>query len=129
MGEATAAYAQFSEDTVAAARFDNIPLDPKYKGFFHLPGTQTLLKIGGHFKTDFIYDLKPAGNPDQFVPASIPIPTVVGVNNANVSVRPSRLSLDFRIPSSKIGDVRFYVEGDLPAVTFASCPCMSTTDH
>jgi hypothetical protein len=113
VGEATATYRQFSEDTVAAARFNNVPLDPKYHGYFRLPGTQTILKIGGYFKTDFIYDLKPAGNTDSFIPSSIPIPTVVGVNNATVSVRPTRLSLDFRVPSAKVGDVRFYVEGDL----------------
>lgn len=112
VGQATATYTTFSEDSVAAARFNNVPLDPKYHGFFRLPGTETLLKIGGYFKTDFIYDLKPAGNPDAFVPSSIPIPTVVGVNNATVSVRPTRLSLDFRVPTTKIGDVRFYVEGD-----------------
>src|SRR2546429_3400298 len=66
-----------------------------------------------YFKTDFIYDLKPAGNTDAFVPSSIPIPTVVGVNNTTVSIRPTRLSLDFRVPTTNIGDVRFYVEGDL----------------
>jgi hypothetical protein len=113
VGNATATYQQFSEDTIAAARFNNVPLDPQYNGFFQLPGTQTLLKIGGYFKTDFIYDLKPAGNTDSFIPSSFPIPTVVGVNNTTVSVRPTRLSLDFRIPSAKVGDVRFYLEGDL----------------
>jgi len=113
VGEATATYQEFSEDTVAAPRFDNVPLDPKYTGFFRLPGTQTILKIGGYFKTDFIYDLKPAGNTDSFIPSSIPIPTAVGVNNATVSIRPTRLSLDFRVPSTRIGEVRFYVEGDL----------------
>ena len=113
LGDATATYRTFSEDNFAAARFDNVPLDPKYKGFFRLPGTQTILKIGGYFKTDFIYDFKPAGNPESFIPSSIPIPTVVGVNNATVSIRPTRLSLDFRIPSTQLGDVRFYVEGDL----------------
>jgi DcaP outer membrane protein len=113
VGNATATYEEFSEDTVAAPRFDNIPLDPKYSGFFRLPGTQTILKIGGYFKTDFIYDLKPAGNTDSFIPSSIPIPTVVGVNNATVSIRPTRLSLDFRVPSTRVGEVRFYVEGDL----------------
>ncbi len=113
VGQATATYTTFSEDSVAAARFNNVPLDPKYHGFFRLPGTETLLKIGGYFKTDFIYDLKPAGNTDSFIPSSIPIPTVVGVNNAAVSIRPTRLSLDFRVPTTKIGDVRFYVEGDL----------------
>jgi hypothetical protein len=113
VGEATATFQQFSEDTVAAARFNNVPLDPKYNGFFQLPGTQTILKIGGYFKTDSIYDLKPAGNTDSFIPSSIPIPTTVGVNNATVSIRPTRLSLDFRIPGKKVGDVRFYLEGDL----------------
>jgi len=113
VGDATASFTQFSEDKVAAARYDNVPLDPKYKGYFRLPGTQTLLKIGGYFKTDFIYDLKPAGNTDSFIPSSIPVPNVVNVNNATVSVRPTRLNLDFRSPSTKVGDVRFYLEGDL----------------
>ena len=113
VGNATATFTQFSEDKVAAARFDNVPLDPKYKGYFRIPGTQTLLKIGGYFKTDFIYDLKPAGNTDSFIPSSIPVPNTVNVNNATVSIRPTRLNLDFRIPSTKIGDVRFYLEGDL----------------
>ena len=112
VGQATATYTTFSEDTVAAARFDNVPLDPKYHGFFRLPGTQTILKIGGYFKTDFIYDLKPAGNTDSFIPSSIPIPSPVTVNNSTVSVRPTRLSLDFRVPSAKVGEVRFYVEAD-----------------
>jgi DcaP outer membrane protein len=112
VGQATSTYTTFSEDTVAAARFNNVPLDPKYNGFFRLPGTQTILKIGGYFKTDFIYDLKPAGNTDSFIPSSFPIPSVVTVNNSTISVRPTRLSLDFRVPTTKIGDVRFYVEGD-----------------
>jgi len=113
VGEATASYNEFGDDPQAAPRYNNVPLDPKYHGFFHLPGTQTILKIGGYFKTDFIYDLKPPGNTAAFVPSSIPIPQIVTVNNANVSIQPTRMSLDFRIPSTRIGEVRFYVEGDL----------------
>lgn len=113
VGKQTETYVEFSEDPVAAPRYDNVPLDPKYSGFFRLPGTQTILKIGGYFKTDFIYDLKPAGNSDAFIPASIPIPQVATVNNSTVSIRPTRLNLDFRIPSTKIGEVRFYLEGDM----------------
>lgn len=112
LGQLTATYNTFSQDSDAAPRYDNVPLDPKYHGFFRLPGTQTILKIGGYFKTDFIYDLKPPGNTDAFVPSSIPIPQIVTVNNTTVSVRPTRLSLDFRIPSTRIGEVRFYAEGD-----------------
>ena len=111
VGEATASYDTFSENSVAAARFNNVPLDPKYHGYFYLPGTQTLLKIGGYFKTDFMYDMKQAGNADEFIPSSIPVPGVRGVHNSNVSIRPTRLNLDFRIPT-KMGDARFYVEGD-----------------
>jgi DcaP outer membrane protein len=112
VGEATAAYREFSEDTFAAARFNNVPLDPKYHGFFRLPGTQTILKIGGYFKSDFMYDLKAAGNADSFIPSSFPIPQPTGINNTTVSIRPTRLSLDFRVPYTQVGEVRFYLEGD-----------------
>src|SRR5262245_42786890 len=112
LGEATSNYDTFSEDPVAAARYNNVPLDPKYHGYFILPGTQTLMKIGGFFKTDFVYDPKPAGDPDQFIPSSMPIPAVEGVRNANVLVRATRLNFDFRIPNSRAGDVRFFIEGD-----------------
>jgi hypothetical protein len=111
LGEATSTYEAFSEDPAAAPRFDNAPVDPTYHGYFILPGTQTLLRIGGFFKTDVIYDLEPTESPDQFIPSSILIPAVEDVHNANVSMRPTRLSLDFRVPSP-IGDARFYVESD-----------------
>jgi hypothetical protein len=117
VGDATADYREFSEDTFAAARFNNVPLDPKYQGFFQLPGTQTILKIGGYFKTDFIYDLKAAGNADSFIPSSFPIPQPVDVQNTTVSIRPTRLSLDFRVPYTKVGEVRFYLEGDFFGTT------------
>jgi hypothetical protein len=112
VGSQTAERQEFSEDASAAARWDNLPLDPKYHGFFRLPGTETMLKIGGYFKTDFIYDLKPAGNTDSFIPSSFPVPQPTALNNTTVSIRPTRLSVDFRVPYTKVGDVRFYVEGD-----------------
>ena len=113
VGKAVSEYQTFSQDQQAAARPDNAPLDPKYPGFFRLPGTNTFLKIGGYFKTDFIYDLKPAGDPERFIPSSIPVPTPAGVNNTTVSIRPTRLNLDFRAPTEKFGDIRVYIEGDL----------------
>jgi DcaP outer membrane protein len=112
VGAATSEQTEFNEDAEAAARYDNVPLDPKYAGFFRLPGTEDILKIGGYFKSDFIEDLKPAGNTDAFVPSSFPVPQVTSVNNNTISVRPTRLSLDFRFPSTTLGEVRFYVEGD-----------------
>jgi len=113
VGEQTSAYREFSEDNFAAPRYDNVPTDPKYHGFFYLPGTQTLLKIGGYAKTDLIYDFRQAGNTDEFITSSIPVPQVPGIDNFTVSIRPTRLTLDFRVPSQKLGDIRFYFEGDL----------------
>jgi DcaP outer membrane protein len=108
----TASYQTDSQDQIAAPRIDNAPLDPRYPGYFRLPGTQTLLRIGGYFKTDFIYDLKPAGNTDSFIPSSFPIPSPGGVNNTTVSVRPTRMNLDFLIPVSSTS-VRFFIEFDM----------------
>lgn len=111
-GQATRTYDTFSEDPFAVARLYNVPLDPKYSGYFVLPGTQTLMRIGGYAKSDFNYDLRPAGNAEEFVPATIPVPGVASTNNSTVSIRPTRLTADFRIPKSAAGDVRMYFEGD-----------------
>lgn len=108
--QVTAEYQTNSQDQIAAPRVDNAPLDPRFPGYFRLPGTQTLLRIGGYFRTDFIYDLKPAGNAESFVPATFPIPQT-GVNNNTVSVRPTRLNLDFLIPVGSSSG-RFFIEAD-----------------
>jgi hypothetical protein len=110
---ATATYQTYSQDPLAAPRVDNAPLDPRYPGYFRLPGTQTFLRIGGYFKTDFIRDIRQAGDPERFIPSSIPVPTAVALTNSTVSVRPTRLNLDFLVPTESLGKVRFFVEGDL----------------
>jgi len=46
VGEATSTYTEFGEDTTAAPRFDNVPLDPKYQGFFRLPAHRRSLRSG-----------------------------------------------------------------------------------
>lgn len=112
VGQTTATYQTDSQDQIAAPRVDNAPLDPRYPGYFRLPGTQTMLRIGGYFKTDFIYDLKPAGDPERFIPSTFPIPAPVGVNNTTVSIRPTRMNLDFLIPVNSTS-VRFFTEFDM----------------
>lgn len=118
IGKATEEYKLNSQDQEAAARYDNAPLDPKYPGYFRLPGTQTFLKIGGYAKSDFTFDPRPAGDTERFIPASIPIPPTANVNNATVSVRPSRINLDFLVPFKSLGPfkdertIRFFVEVD-----------------
>jgi hypothetical protein len=113
IGQATATYRTFGQDPLAAPRIDNEPLDPRFPGYFRLPGTNTLLRIGGYAKTDFIYDLKPAGNADSFIPATIPIPTPAEVTNSTISVRPTRINLDFLVPLKSGDPIRFFVEADL----------------
>jgi hypothetical protein len=111
LGQATATYQTDSQDPVAAPRIDNAPLDPRYPGYFRLPGTQTLLRIGGYFKTDFNYDLKPPGDTDRFIPSTFPIPTGAPANTSTVSIRPTRVNLDFLIPV-RSSNVRFFLETD-----------------
>ena len=98
IGQATSTYRTFAQDPLAAPRINNEPLDPRFPGYFRLPGTSTLLRIGGYAKTDFIYDLKPAGNVDSFIPATIPIPAPAAFTNSTISVRPTRINLDFLVP-------------------------------
>jgi DcaP outer membrane protein len=111
VSKATATYETTSQDPIAAPRIDNEPLDPRFPGYFRLPGTQTLLRIGGYFKSDFVRDLKPAGDGEKFIPSTFPIPAPPGVNNTTISVRPTRLNLDFLIPVNSTS-VRFFIEGD-----------------
>jgi len=111
VSEATTNYQTFAQDPQAAPRVNNAPLDPKLPGFFRLPGTDTFLKIGGYFETNFIYDGKPAGDPEAFIPSSFPVGQP-GVNNTTISIRPTRMNLDFRVPVKELGDVRFFVEAD-----------------
>jgi len=121
LGKETASHQTFTEDPGAAPRLDNAPIDPTYSQYFHVPGTQTLMKLGGFFKSDFIHDLRPAGNTFEFIPSTIPVPSPSGVFNSQVSIRPTRLNLDYLIPSTQVGEVRFFVEvdflGDVNATT------------
>ena len=112
LGKATVTYRVFSQDPLAAPRINNEPLDPRFPGYFRLFGTNTLLRIGGYAKTDFIYDLKPAGSVDSFIPATIPIPAPAIVHNSTISVRPTRVNLDFLVPTKSGDSYRFFLEMD-----------------
>jgi hypothetical protein len=81
-------------------------------GFFVLPGTQTMLRINGNFKTDLMYDPRPAGFQDAFIPSTIPVPQTSSISNFNASVRESRFSTDFRIPVSGVGTARLFMQMD-----------------
>ena len=60
------------QDNYADPRVDNAPFDPQLRGFLRLPGTNTMLRLGGFARTDLIHDFTPAGNTAKFVTSSIP---------------------------------------------------------
>ncbi|ATQ43579.1 DcaP family trimeric outer membrane transporter [Caulobacter mirabilis] len=86
------------------------PNDPDLKGFIPIPGTQTMVKLGGFAKVNAIYDLDPAGNTDKFVTSTIPMDGRDHAN-ANLGAEATRFSFEVRRPSS-MGPLRFYLEND-----------------
>ncbi len=86
------------------------PNDPELKGFIPIPGTDTMVKLGGFAKVNAIYDFRPAGNPDKLVTATIPIGGG-DARNANLDANATRFSFDVRRPSA-LGPLRFYLEND-----------------
>lgn len=99
------------QDNYPDARHDNAPFDPKLRGFFRIPGTETMLRIGGFARTDLIHDFSPAGNTSKFVTSSIPTGANPGNDNTSMSVAPSRVSLELR-NNTNYGPLRIYYEND-----------------
>src|SRR5436305_10552972 len=52
MGALTLKREVANENPASAARINNEAIDPALRGYFRLPGTATLIKIGGFVKTD-----------------------------------------------------------------------------
>jgi len=94
----------------AAPRVDNIPLEESDEGYTNVLGNARV-KFGGYARLDFIYDLKPAGFPTAFIPSTIPVGPVPGINSTAVDINPSRLSLDLRRPTD-LGELRIFYEND-----------------
>lgn len=104
----------FADEQAAAPRPDDLTLDPQYRGFIPIPHTPAMIRFNAKPRVDFIFDTANPGDPDQFVPAKIPVegdPTKGGGNRFNVSAKGSRLMLDVRAPTRE-GTPRFYYEND-----------------
>ena len=89
---------------------------PDAEGIFKEPLEVGGVKIqfGGFAKVDFMYDLDPIGNPDEFQVNSIPVegdPNSLLGGGSNISAKQTRLSVDIWNDSSA-GLVRAFVEGD-----------------
>jgi hypothetical protein len=102
--------AMFRQDSYGEPRLDNAPFDPALRGFWALPGTHSMMRIGGYIRTDAIYDTRDLGNRNQFRPESIPTPNLK-TSNYNMSIRPSRLTLESRTDTS-LDVLRTYIEVD-----------------
>jgi hypothetical protein len=122
VGKETSDHETFSEESEPVPRLYNAPLEPTLPGFFVLPGTQTMLRINGNLKTDFIFDPRPAGLPDIFIPSTIPVPQVSTTKNFNVGIRESRFSADFRFPVADIGTARTFIQFDFFGSNGATTP-------
>lgn len=101
-----------ADELTGVARADTAapPNDPQLRGFIPIPGTETMVKLGGFAKVNAIYDFGPAGNTDKLVTATIPIDGG-DAHNANLDANATRFSFDVRRPSS-LGPLRFYLEND-----------------
>lgn len=100
-------------DEVAEQRVDNAPLDPSLKGFLKIPGTETMMKVGGYAKLDLIYDTKPIGTFDYFVTSAIPTsgPQTQYGTEFTAQAKQTRLNVDLR-RDTEVGPARLFVEAD-----------------
>jgi hypothetical protein len=114
IGETTRLRDVASENPEGAARINNEPMDRALRGYFRLPGTGTLIKLGGFIKTDVFYDTNQAGTYyGAYVPSSFPSSDQPHTQNATVSARPSRFFTEFRQPVHQgEGTVKGYLEFD-----------------
>jgi DcaP outer membrane protein len=105
------------QNETGAPRIDIESIDPSMRGYLRFPGTNTRMKLGGFVKTDFFYDINYAGSYyGAFVPSSFPSTPQPKASNSTVSMRPSRVFVEFRQPTNNSdetsSDVKAYLEWD-----------------
>ena len=96
-----------------APRPNDESLYTKYLGFIPIPNTPAIFQFNAKPRLDMMSDNQNSGNPDRFVPATIPTggPTAGGGRQFNITARASSLSFDVRAPDAP-GDFRFYYNND-----------------
>ena len=105
----------FADLQKAAPRINNAPLDPALKGFITIPGTETLVKIGGSARIDSIVDFANNGNPNLFTPSTSPVPGEPGWDGGErtaLQSKGTRLNFEIRRPVPDGGNLRIYYEND-----------------
>lgn len=102
------------EDQATAPRPGNAVVDSDLRSFGRLPGTTLWFKLGGYAKVDGMFDYSIAGNPNEFITASIPVNEdgrAYGARQFNLHAKQSRVNFDLRSPT-KIGAIRVFYEND-----------------
>jgi type II secretory pathway pseudopilin PulG len=103
------------DQQLAAPRPNNATIDPALKGFIPIPGAQTMIRFGGSARLDVIADAEDNGNPNQFVPSSIPVPGQAGFDGgprSTIHAKATRVTFEARRPVGEEGQLRIYNEND-----------------
>lgn len=102
---------RFEDDQVAEPRPADREIRADRRGFIEFPDTGTRLRVGGFIKADAMYDTRPMGTRDWFVPSSIPTSGVDAARGPQfgMNARASRIHLDWRRPT-EIGEIKGFLE-------------------
>jgi outer membrane murein-binding lipoprotein Lpp len=90
------------------------PFATAHPGYLQIPGSNTLLKIGGYVKVDGIYDVKGNGNGPALDVGDIPLQgTPASKRNPNffATARESRFNITTLTPT-EAGELKTFIEGD-----------------
>jgi DcaP outer membrane protein len=105
----------FLDDQWPAPRVNNAPIDPSLKGFLQIPGTSTIIKLGGSARLDAIADDSNNGNPNEFIPSSFPVPgqpNAGSPSRSQIQAKASRVTFELRRPIGQENNLRIYYEND-----------------
>lgn len=99
-----------NDNARAAARVDNTVYGDDTSGFFKLPNTDSVLRIGGYIKMDMIYDTDPVGDKDQFLVSELP---AGGADDQfHMHIKQTRINFELRRPTDSFGPLRILIEND-----------------
>lgn len=85
------------------------------KGFIPIPGTRTAIRFGGTARLDANLDFDDAGNPNQFIPSTIPLEGSSGDAGGErfaMNAKGSRISAELRTPLPGADPLKIYYEND-----------------
>ena len=101
-------------DANAAVLPVKAPFATAHPGYLQIPGSNTLLKIGGYVKVDGIYDVSGTGSGSSLTPGDIPLEgTPASKRNPNLfaTARESRFNITTLTPTG-LGELKTFIEGD-----------------